>query len=60
MEKSIQTLPAYYVCINERPKHAVNIPMRKKQNEPESLPQINVINTSKNKGAKTFRLPKQK
>ena len=37
MEKSTQILLADYVSNYERPKHAVNIQMRKK-NERESLP----------------------
>ena len=38
MEKGTQTLLGNYVSIYERPTNAVNIQMRKKQNELESLP----------------------
>ena len=45
MEKGTQTLLENYVSIYERPKkrNAVNIQMKKKQNERESLPETTII-----------------
>ena len=45
MEKVTQTLLEVYVPIYERPtkRNAVNIQMKKKQNEQESLPEAIII-----------------